>query len=132
MGLAIPPFIVTNPRSMVPAESTVNTFVVPKYRGNVSPALKKKTLTGTPIGMFESVNGKSGDPTKGAVSVSLMMAPVLALTTLIIVPDTLPVIVTDPEAGGGGVVVPPPSDPPPLQEARPSTKMAQATNLHND
>jgi len=48
------------------------------------------------------------------------------------VPETVPVMVTEPAAGAGGVVVLPPPDPPPLHEPRASKSVTQATSLLND
>ena len=56
-----------------------------------------------------------------------MTAFVSALRTLMTVPETVPVTVTDP--AGAGAVVLPPLDPPPLHEARPSKSVAQAATL---
>ena len=76
--------------------------------------------------------GTGGGPGSGAVSACEMTAFVSALNTLMTVPETVPVTVTEPAAGAGGVVVPPPSDPPPLHEPRASRSVPQATSLLND
>ncbi len=51
-----------------------------------------------------------------------------ALTTLMTVPETVPVMVTEPAAGAGEVEGSPPLDPPPLQEPRASKSVTQATS----
>jgi hypothetical protein len=81
--------------------STVKTFVegVPTYRGNDWPALKKNTLIGTPNGIFDKVKEKGG-VVREAVSVCPRTALLLAWRTLITVPDTVPVIATEPPTGG--------------------------------
>lgn len=111
--VAVPPLMVTNPRSIDADVSIVKTFVdgEPKYRGNVWPALKKNILIGTPIGMFASVNEKGGGPGNEAVSVCARTALVVALRTLITVPETVPVNVIDPPAAGVDGDVPPPELP---------------------
>ena len=81
--------------------------------------------------MFESVKGKGGGPGRDAVSACEMTTFVSALRTLMTVPETVPVTVTDP-AGGGAVVLPSLDDPPPLHEARPSKSVTQATALQSD
>jgi len=96
---------------MDPVVNTVNTLVFPMYIGNVWPALKKKHLTGTPIGMFASANEKGGGPGNEAVSVCARTALLVALRTLITVPETVPVNVLDPPAAGVDGDVPPPELP---------------------
>ena len=75
--------------------------------------------------MSESVKVKGGGPSSSAVSASEMTAFVSALTALITVPETVPVIVTEPVAGVGRGVVPPPPEPP-GQALRKSASPARA------
>ena len=106
---------------MAPDDWIVKTFVVgfPITKANIWPALKKYSLMGIPIGMLprEKVNG--GGPDWDAVSVCARTACVVALTTLMMVPETVPLIVAVPEklVAGGGVSA---ESPPLLQESRPS------------
>ena len=79
--------------------------------------------------MLESVNGNGGGPGRDPVSASEMSRFLLsALTTLMTVPETVPVMVTEPAAGAGEVEGSPPLDPPPLQEPRASKSVTQATS----
>ena len=104
-GIAFIPLMlnVTKPKPRTPDDWIVNTLVVgfPITKGNVWPALKKYTLIGAPIGRFVSEKANGGGPVWLAVSVCARMAFVVAWTTLMIVPDTDPEIVTVPADGVG-------------------------------
>ena len=108
-GIALPEFMDTNPKSRAPEFITVKTFVAgePTRRANACPPLKKNTLIGTPAGMFPSEKANGVWPGREAVSVWASTAFVEAFNTLMMVPDTVPVIVTVPvEAVGGGAPSP--------------------------
>jgi hypothetical protein len=109
-GIAfIPPVLkVTNPSCIDPAVRIVNTLVVglPSMNGNDWPALKKYALIGTPVGIFEREKEKGGGPGWDAVSAWARTALVWAFNTLMVVPETVPVIeavaAETPMVGAGG------------------------------